>query len=84
MKKSDITAIMLIVTVTMAITYAAVHALLSGQKMSESVTVESIESISAEVHSPEARIFYKGAINPTVKVETGTAAQSQPFNAQAR
>lgn len=84
MKKSDITAIMLIVTVTMAITYAIVHTLLSGQKMGEPVTVESIESVSADVDSPETRIFYKGAINPTVKVETGSAPQTQPFNVQAR
>lgn len=84
MKKSDITVIMLIVTVTMVITYTMVNALLSGQKKGESATVESIESISIEVDSPEARIFYKGAINPTVKVETGSASGSQPFNAQAR
>lgn len=83
MKKLVITGIMLIVTVAMVVTYAAVHALLSGQKSGGMMTVESIQSLRTEVDRPESSIFYKGAINPTVKVETGPLTQSQR-NAQAR
>lgn len=84
MKKNDITVIMLIVTITMAVTFATTYALLNGREAGESVTVESIEPVSVKVDSPEARIFYKGAINPTVKVETIPATDQQPFNYQAR
>ena len=83
MKKAVITGIMLIVTVAMVVTYAAVHALLSDQKPGGTVMVESIQPLNAEVDRPDTSIFYKGAINPTVKVETGPTAQSQ-LNAQAR
>jgi hypothetical protein len=78
MKKSDIAGIMLIVTITMVVVYTVVRALLGGQQIQEAVTVESIQPLPADVDSPDAKIFYKGAINPTVKVQTGTGTLEQP------
>lgn len=84
MKKVAITGIMLIVTVAMGLIYATVHALTSEQKMGGTVTVRTMQPLSAHVDQPATRIFYKGAINPTVKVETGSTTQSQLVNPQAR
>lgn len=80
MKKNDIAIIILVVAISGFVAYFAGQALLGGQKAEKPVNVETAEPIDATVAPPEAKIFHKDAINPTVKIEIGNIDQQQPFN----
>jgi hypothetical protein len=80
MKKNDIALIIFVVAVTAFFTYFIAQSLLGGSKASKPVTgVESMQPIDAVVTKPEARVFNKDAINPTVKIEIGDTNKQQPF-----
>lgn len=71
MKKSDIAMLVLIASVSVMIAFTIANSL-SFLKVDDSgVKVKTIEPISAEVTEPDAAVFNKKAINPTVKTVIG-------------
>ncbi len=79
MKKNDIAIIVLIVSVTLLVSYFALSAII-GQPGSQRQTVEVVEPISAELPEPSKKIFNDQAIDPTVVIEIGNPANQQPFD----
>lgn len=78
MKKNDIALIVLIVSVTLVVTYFAAKAII-GEPKSQSAKAEVVEPISAELLQPSNKIFNKDAINPTVDIQIGDSSNQQPF-----
>lgn len=78
MKKSDIALLILVVSVSIAISYFVGQALL-GKSIAKTVDVETAEPISADIVEPSPTIFNKGAINPTVPITIGGSTNQQPF-----
>ena len=81
MKKSDIAVLVLIVSLTLVISFLLVKALF-GEPQNENVKVEKVEPISASLVQPSANIFNRDAINPTVVIQIGNPANQQPFTGQ--
>lgn len=80
MKKTDIATLILIASLSVVAAYFIADAVL-GRPSAESVKVKTVESISSEVASPDASVFNKDAINPTVEVIIG--GQSTDTNSVA-
>lgn len=80
MKKTDIATLILIASMSVIAAYFIADAVL-GKPSDESVKVKTVEAISAEVASPDASVFNKDAINPTVEVFIG--GQSSDNNSVA-
>lgn len=78
MKKSDVALLILVVAVSIAISFFIGQALL-GKSIAKSVEVETAEPISADIVEPSSRIFNADAINPTVPVKIGDTTNQQPF-----
>lgn len=78
MKKSDIALLILVVSVSIAVSFFIGQALL-GKSIAKSVDVETAEPISADIVEPSASIFNKEALNPTVQVKIGDTTNQQPF-----
>lgn len=78
MKKNDIAALILIVSISLVVTYFLAKAIL-GEPQNQATNVEVVETISADLTQPSASIFNKDAINPTVNIEIGNSANQQPF-----
>lgn len=70
MKKTDLAMIVLIASISMLVSYFVVKMVL-GDNQNKPVIVKTIDPISAEIEEPDPRIFYEGAINPTVEVFIG-------------
>lgn len=70
MKKSDIAVIILIASLSVGVAYF-VGDLVIGKPKGGETKVRTVESISGEITSPDAKIFNKDAINPTVEVVIG-------------
>jgi hypothetical protein len=81
MKKSDIAVLVLIVSLTLVISFLLVKSLF-GEPQNENVKVEKVEPISASLVQPSANIFNREAINPTVVIQIGNPANQQPFTWQ--
>ena len=67
MKKSDITAIVLIASLSTMIAFFVASAVL-GSVYNGSATIKTADSISSEVQTPSVDVFNKNAINPTVDI----------------
>lgn len=78
MKKNDIAVIILIVSVSLVVSYFIAKAII-GEPQSQSAKAEVVEAISAELTKPTSTIFNKDAINPTVNIEIGNSSNQQPF-----
>lgn len=78
MKKNDIALIILIVSISLVITYFAVKAILGDPKGQE-VKAEVVEPITAQLTEPSNKIFNRDAINPTVVIQIGAPSNQQPF-----
>lgn len=78
MKKNDIALIVLIVSVSLVVTYFIAKAVV-GEPQNQSAQAEVVEPISAELVQPQSKIFNKDAINPTVDIEIGDSSNQQPF-----
>lgn len=81
MKKGDYGLLILIVSLSLVISFIGVKALF-GEPKNSSTKVEVAESISPTITEPSSDIFNKDAINPTVVIQIGTAASEQPFTGQ--
>lgn len=75
MKKTDIAMIILIASMSVLIAYFIASTLFGGGK-TESVKIKTADPISAEIIEPDATVFNKDAVNPTVEVTIGGNAQS--------
>jgi len=78
MKKSDITAIALIVVLATIISFIAANYLI-GSPENDPVQVEAVAPIESNFKAPDSRIFNDKAIDPTVDIKEGSKA-SQPFS----
>lgn len=79
MKRNDIALLILIVSITLVISFLIVKALF-GEPQNQATKVEKIEPISSQITEPSASIFNRNAINPTVVIQIGNPANQQPFN----
>jgi hypothetical protein len=70
MKNTDIAAVILIASLSMLAAYFIADAVI-GRPNSESVKVKTVDSITADVQTPDSSVFNKDAINPTVEVIIG-------------
>lgn len=70
MKKSDLAMIILIVAISVLVSYFVAKSII-GDVGKQSVKVKTIEPISAELADPNAKVFNTNAINPTVEVTIG-------------
>jgi hypothetical protein len=81
MKRNDIALLILIVSLTLVISFLIVKALF-GEPAQQGVSVEKVQMISGEIRRPSKEIFHKGALNPTVVIQIGNPGNQQPFNGQ--
>jgi hypothetical protein len=78
MKKSDIAILVLIVSLTLVITFLIVKAVF-GEAKNGTTKVEKADAISASIVNPSPKVFNHDAINPTVVIQIGNPANQQPF-----
>lgn len=78
MKKTDVALLILVVSVSIVISYFVGQAVLGGA-VAQPVEVETAEAISADIIEPSDKIFNDHAINPTVPVKIGDTTNQQPF-----
>ena len=78
MKKNDIAVIVLIVSVSLVVSYFVVKGFI-GEPKNALVKAEVVEPIAADLKQPSNKIFNKDAINPTVVIQIGNPANQQPF-----
>jgi hypothetical protein len=78
MKKNDIAVIILIVSISLVLSFFGAKALL-GDPKTQAAKAEVVEPISADITTPSNKIFNKDAINPTVNIQIGNSSNQQPF-----
>lgn len=78
MRKNDIAALILIISLSLGLAYFLANSLLGGIKQS-AVKVEEVEKISSTVPEPDRAIFNDTAINPSVEIKIGGSTNEQPF-----
>lgn len=78
MKKSDITAISLIVVLATILAFVLANTLI-GSPQNDPIQVEVVTPIDSNFKAPDSRVFNDKAIDPTVDIKEGTKA-SQPFS----
>jgi cyclophilin family peptidyl-prolyl cis-trans isomerase len=77
MKKTDITLVVMIATISVVTTFFVARAIF-GDVYDGKATVKTIESISSNVEEPSTDVFNKDAINPSVRVQIqGTDSKNQ-------
>lgn len=76
MKKTDIAMIILIASMSVLVAYFIASALPMFKADDQAVKVKTVDVITAEVTPPDADIFNKDAINPTVEVLIGGGANA--------
>ncbi|HSW81225.1 MAG TPA: hypothetical protein VLG40_02405 [Candidatus Saccharimonas sp.] len=81
MKRNDIALLVLIVSLSLVISFLIVKAVF-GEPQNQTVKAEVVEPISSQIAQPSNTIFNKDAINPTVVIQIGNPANQQPFNGQ--
>lgn len=79
MKKNDIATLVLIISISFMIAWFTASAIIPTPKK-EDKKVDSVELISANIESPDKRIFNQEAINPTIDREIGKSADKLPFS----
>jgi hypothetical protein len=77
-KRNDIALLILIVSITLVISFFVVKAVF-GEPQKTAVKVEKVDEISSSIVQPSKSIFNKDAINPTVVIQIGSPANNQPF-----
>jgi hypothetical protein len=78
MKKNDMAVIVLIVSISLVVSFFVVKSVF-GEPKKANVKVEVVEPISADIVQPSNIVFNKDAINPTVVIQIGNPANKQPF-----
>ncbi|HEV2412426.1 MAG TPA: hypothetical protein VGS28_01315 [Candidatus Saccharimonadales bacterium] len=78
MKKNDIAVIILIVSISLVVSFFVGKSLL-GSPANKPVAVEVVQPISGTFTTPSTAIFNSQAINPTPAISIGNSNQQQPF-----
>jgi hypothetical protein len=78
MKKNDIALIVLIVSISLVVSYFVVKSILGNPK-NQQTTAEVVEPITPDLVQPSNKIFNRDAINPTVVIQIGNPSNQQPF-----
>ncbi|HEX4662002.1 MAG TPA: hypothetical protein VH144_00120 [Candidatus Saccharimonadales bacterium] len=78
MKKNDMALIILIVSISLLVSYFVGKAII-GEPKKQSTQVEVVEPITSNVTDPSPLVFNKDAINPTVPIQIGNPSNQQPF-----
>lgn len=78
MKKNDIALIVLIVSISLVISYFVVKSIIGNPK-GQQVSAETVEPITPNLTQPSNKIFNRDAINPTVVIQIGNPSNQQPF-----
>ena len=78
MRKNDLALIVLIVSISLVISYFVIKAVLGSPK-SQQATAEAVEPITPGLTTPSPQIFNRDAINPTVVIQIGNPSNQQPF-----
>ena len=76
MKKTDIAMIIFIASTSVIVSFF-VAKIFFGDVYKGEVKVKTIERIESAINEPDPEIFYKGAINPSVKVEISDDSKKQ-------
>lgn len=79
MKKNDIALIILIVSITVVVSFFIAKALI-GSPSNNPTKVEVVSPISNSFVAPSATIFNDTAVNPTENISIGNANKEQPFS----
>lgn len=78
MKKNDIALIILIVSISLVISFFIGKAII-GDPKNNPVKVEVVNAISAEMPAPDPKIFNDNALDPTQTITIGGGNKDQPF-----
>ena len=78
MKKNDIALIVLIVSISLVVSYFVVKSILGNPK-NQQATAEVVQPITPDLVQPSNKIFNRDAINPTVVIQIGNPSNQQPF-----
>ena len=78
MKKSDIALLIVIVAISLGISYFVGKAVLE-QFVQSDTEVERTDAISSEIVPPSQDVFNDQAINPAVPINIGDSNNQQPF-----
>jgi hypothetical protein len=78
MKKNDIALIVLIVSVSLVVSYFIAKAFV-GDPKNQQVSAEIVAPITSTLTPPSNKIFNRDAINPTVVIQIGNPSNQQPF-----
>jgi hypothetical protein len=81
MKKNDIALLVLIISLSLVISYFVGKAII-GEPKKQQAKVEQVEPITADLNQPSPLVFNKEAINPTVPIQIGNPSNQQPFGGQ--
>ena len=81
LKQSDIAMLVLVVALSLAISYFVGDALINTSANRE-IEVEVIQPITDQFQPPSPDIFVNDFINPTELIEIGGANNQQPFGNQ--
>jgi len=79
MKKNDIALIILIVSISLVVSFFIGKAII-GTPANNPTKVEVVEPISADFTPPSPTIFNDTAVNPTETITIGNANKEQPFS----
>jgi len=78
MKQQDIAMLVLIVSISLTISYFVGNAIFGGES-NRSAEVENITPISSEFPQPDEDIFNEDAINLVETITIGETSSSNPF-----
>ncbi len=78
MKKTDIAMLLLIVGVSLGITYFAGNYVMKN-KGGGVAQVEVVDDIKPDIVSPSDKVFNKDAINPTVPISVSGSNNTKPI-----
>lgn len=79
MKQNDIAILVLIIALSLILSYFIGNAIINTPDNRET-EVEVVEPISSEFPVPSEEVFVKDYINPTEIIEIGETNNNQPFN----
>lgn len=79
MKKNDIALIILIASISALAAWFGASAIIKDPQQSEA-KYKSAEAITSDIQKPDATIFNKDAINPTVDRSIGQSSSQLPFD----
>lgn len=78
MKQTDIAMLVLVVSLSLVVSYFLGNALFAGDE-NRSAEVEVIQEISAEFPEVDKSIFNKNSLNLTERIEIGDSESDAPF-----